>query len=179
VIDPLDGTVNFSHGLLYWGVSIAHFENGTPKTAALYFPSSNELFSAVRGGGAELNGMPLRVGKDIDQEMFPLFLHCSRMHKLYQADLPYKKRSLGAAAYHLCLISKNTAILAFESTVKIWDFAAAWLVIKEAGAVIESFSDKIPFPAQPGTDYQKVPFPLAAASSQSVMDQAREKIIRI
>ena len=178
VIDPLDGTVNFSRGLDCWGVSIAHLENGIPRSAALYFPVSDELFTAVQGEGALLNGHPLKVIAEFDQELFPIFVHCSRMHKRYNIKLPYKTRSLGAAAYHLCLIATNKAVLAFESTVRIWDFAASWLVIQEAGGVIELYTGSQPFPAEPGTDYHNIPFPVLAAVSQEVLAQARNDITR-
>ena len=178
IIDPLDGTVNFSRGLDYWGVSIAHLENGRPQAAALYFPVTDELFTAVHGGGAFLNGQPLKVFEDFDEDLFPIFVHCSRMHKLYRVSLPCKNRSLGAAAYHLCLIANNKAVLAFESTVRIWDFAASWLIIKEAGGTIEPFGNLQPFPAEPGTDYHMIPFPIIAAASKEVVDQARKNIIQ-
>ena len=84
---------------------------------------------------------PLTVDPEFDENMFPLFVHCSRMHQRYNVNLPYKKRSLGAAAYHLCLIANNKAVLALESTVRIWDFAASWLIIQEAGGLIESFGE--------------------------------------
>jgi myo-inositol-1(or 4)-monophosphatase len=177
VIDPLDGTVNFSLGLNYWGVSIAHLENGYPETAALYFPETEELFSAVKGQGAELNGVPLQVSEQKREVLFPIFVHCSRMDQRYMVNLPYKKRSLGAAAYHLCLISKNTAILAFESSPKIWDYAGSWLIVSEAGGVIGSLGEEQPFPAQAGADYQKISFSIAAAASDVIMAEAKENII--
>jgi myo-inositol-1(or 4)-monophosphatase len=178
IIDPLDGTVNFFRGIQYWGVSIAHLKNGVPRSAALYFPITDELYSAAQGTGAVYNNNPLKIERDFDLDLFPLFMHCSRMHQRYQVDLPYKKRSLGAAAYHLSLVANNTAVLAFESTVRIWDFAASWLIIKEAGGLIESFGEAPPFPANPGTDYHKIPFPIAAALSESILAEARNNIIR-
>jgi len=178
VIDPLDGTVNFSQGLGCWGVSIAHLENGVPQTAALYFPVTDELFTAVQGEGALLNGHPLKVLGFSNKDLFPIFFHCSRMHKRYRVNLPYKTRSLGAAAYHLCLIANNKAVLAFESTVRIWDFAASWLVVQEAGGKIESIGEKRPFPALPETDYHGIPFPIIAGSSKKVIAEARNNIVR-
>jgi len=178
VIDPLDGTVNFSRGLGCWGVSIAHLVNGMPQTAALYFPVSDEIFTAVQGGGAFLNGQPLKVLDDSVKDLFPIFFHCSRMHKHYRVNLQYKTRSLGAAAYHLCLIANNKAALAFESTVRIWDFAASWLIVQEAGGKIESFEKNQPFPALPNTDYQGIPFPIIAGSSKDALAEARNNIVR-
>jgi len=179
VIDPLDGTVNFSQGLNYWGVSIAHLVDGYPQTAALYFPETEELFSGVKGHGAELNGVSLQVSEKSSDAFFPIFVHCSRMDLRYKVTLPYKKRSLGAAAYHLCLVSKNSAILAFESSPKIWDYAGAWLIVSEAGGVIESLGEKGPFPAQAGADYQEISFSIIAAASDEILAEAKKNINRL
>ncbi len=178
VVDPLDGTVNFSNGLGHWGVSIAYLEEGHPHSAAIYFPLTDELFSAQKGGGAYLNGVPIQISPGDGKESFEIFVHCSRMHEKYQVDLRYKKRSLGAAAYHLCLISNSTAALAFESTPKIWDFAGGWLIIKEAGGVLESINNKQPFPARAGIDYQDISYPIAAARSKSILAEAKKNIVK-
>ena len=134
--------------------------------------------SANRGNGAEINGQSLLVSPDFDEELFPLFLHCSRAHQRYRINLPYKQRSLGVAAYHLCLVAKNTAVLALESTVRLWDFAAAWLIIKEAGGLVKCFEGDRPFPTNPGSDYRDKPFPIIAALSPEVMKKAEEFITR-
>ena len=176
VIDPLDGTVNFSKGLLYWGVSIAHLVNGVPQDGAIYFPMLDEIYTASRGIGAFLNNEPLSVKPQARDEKVPLFVHCSRMHQRYTARVRYKKRSLGAAAYHLCLVAKNTAALALEGTPRIWDFAAGWLIIEEAGAVIKTLGSEPPFPAQPGVDYAKKPYPILAARSPAILAEAQDKI---
>ncbi len=172
VLDPLDGTVNFSLGLHYWGVSIAHLENGLPQTAAVYFPVVDELYSASRGAGAELNGTPLLVSNPPVDSPYSVFVHCSRMLEKYQVKLPYKTRSLGAAAYHLCLITKGTAVLAFESTPKLWDFAGSWLIVEEAGGLIRANGELQPFPAQPGIKYSDHPYAIFAAASKEVMNEA-------
>jgi len=172
VLDPLDGTVNFSLGLHYWGVSISHLKNGVPQTAAVYFPVVDELFSASRAEGAELNGTPLLVSNPPVDSPYPVFVHCSRMHDKYQVKLPYKTRSLGVAAYHLCLITKGTGILAFESTPKLWDFAGSWLIVEEAGGLIRAHGEHQPFPAQPGIEYSDHPYAILASASSEVMNEA-------
>jgi myo-inositol-1(or 4)-monophosphatase len=172
VLDPLDGTVNFSLGLHYWGVSISHLKNGVPQTAAVYFPVVDELFSASRAEGAELNGTPLLVSNPPVDSPYPVFVHCSRMHDKYQVKLPYKTRSLGVAAYHLCLITKGTAALAFESTPKLWDFAGSWLIVEEAGGLIRAYGKRQPFPAHPGTKYSDHPYAILASASSEVMNEA-------
>ena len=64
IIDPLDGTVNFSRGLNYWGVSIARLKDGFPHSAAIYFPLADELFSASLGEGAFIRSL-LQDARDI------------------------------------------------------------------------------------------------------------------
>ncbi len=178
ILDPLDGTVNFSHGLLYWGVSIAHLKNGFPEDGAVYFPVPDELYTASAGQGAALNGTPLSLsGKD--PGLFPIFAHCSRMHQRYEIRTPYKTRSLGAAAYHLCMVAGAGAVLALESTPRIWDFAASWLIVQEAGGAIRALGEEEPFPVQPGLDYAKKPFPILAASSPEILAAAAEGITPI
>ena len=176
VIDPLDGTVNYYHGLHYWGVSIAHLVDGQPQNGAIYFPVIDELYTASRGEGAHMNDRPLSMKDKPEIELFPLFVHCSRMYQRYDVRTNFKMRSLGAAAYHLCLVAKNTAILALESTPRIWDFAAGWLIIEEAGAAVRSLGIEQPFPAQPGLDYGKKSYPVLAARSDALLTEAIEGI---
>lgn len=176
VVDPLDGTVNFSHNLLYWGVSIAHLENGMPQDGAVYFPLLDELYTASLGKGAALNGSPLTLVDEIE-DLFPVFVHCSRMHQRYEIRTRYTKRSLGAAAYHICLVAKSAAALALESTPRIWDIAAGWLIVQEAGGSIQTLTGENPFPAQPGEDYAKKPFPILAAGNTAILEEALQGII--
>jgi myo-inositol-1(or 4)-monophosphatase len=178
VLDPLDGTVNFSLGLHYWGVSIAHLQGGHLANAAVYFPVIDELYSASAGGGAEFNGNPLTLSDPPVKTQFPVFVHCSRLLTNYQVSVKYKKRSLGAAAYHLCLVPKGAAILALESQPKIWDIAASWLIVKEAGGLIRTLGDREPFPTDVGIDYANHPFPVLAAANQEALTYAMKNISR-
>jgi len=176
VIDPLDGTTNFSQGLHHWGVSIACLEQGQPVLATVYFPLVREHYHAELGAGAELNGSPLQGNFSDQPDRYSFFVHCSRLNSRYRNKLPYKTRSLGSAAYHLCLVAKGTAILAVETRAKLWDLAGAWLVVREAGGVIERFQNPAPFPAQPGVDYNEYNYPLLAASSRKVIQFAQDHI---
>jgi myo-inositol-1(or 4)-monophosphatase len=176
VIDPLDGTTNFSLGLPHWGVLIARLEDGQPHTAAAYFPVLDELFTARRGVGAWLNGRPLVIRPDDPQHPLTFFACCSRTYRRYQVDLPYKTRILGSAAYTLCAVARGLAIIGFESTTKIWDLAAAWLVLSEAGGVVAAIQDPQPFPLQSSTDYSRQNFAVLAAASRETAEQGRRSI---
>ncbi len=176
VVDPLDGTTNFSVGLRYWGVSIARVEHGQVAVAALYFPMLDELYTATRGGGARFNGEPLVSGRESGCGAAAVMTCCSRTLRSYDWDLGLKTRLLGSAAYSLCSVAAGTSAVAFEATAKIWDLAAAWLLIEEAGASVFSLAGGEPFPLQPGTDYSRKSYGIAAAATTQWATRAREGI---
>lgn len=173
VIDPLDGTTNFSQGLHHWGVSIARIVDGFPQTAALSFPVIGELYTAHTGQGAWLNGSPLTV-PPADSHMVSFFLCDSRLHRRYTTTIRYKPRILGSAAYTFCAIAKGIGVIGFESVPKIWDIAAAWLVLREAGGALAALEEV--FPLEPGSDYARRSFPLIGAADEGHLAAAQEKI---
>jgi myo-inositol-1(or 4)-monophosphatase len=176
VIDPLDGTTNFSLGLQLWGVSIARVVEGQPTTAALFFPALDELYTAESGAGAELNGEPIQVRPPEPERPTAFFSCCSRTHRRYEVNVRYKTRILGSAAYTFCAVARGMAILGFEATPKIWDISAGWLLVQEAGGLIETFDGIQPFPLIPGFDYRDRNFPTLAAATPELLAQAREQI---
>ncbi len=176
IVDPLDGTTNFSLGLPYWGVSIACVEDRGPVTAALYFPVLDEVYSASLGGGARLNGRPCATVLPDAEHPIGLLTCCSRAHRMYDINLPLKTRVLGSATYSLCSVAKGSAVLSFEATAKLWDLAAASLVVTEAGGFVESVAGGQPFPLQVSEDYSKRSFTTMAAASQEFAGRAREGI---
>jgi len=176
VVDPLDGTTNFSLGLHYWGVAIARLVDGEPETAALYFPALGELFSAKRGRGAYLNGERLKVKPSKPQQPFTFFSCCSRTHRQYDVGIKYKTRILGSAAYGLVTVARGSAALAFEVLPKVWDFSASWLVTHEAGGLIQALDGQDIFPLVPGTDYENKSYPILAAATPKYLAEALEKI---
>jgi len=176
VVDPLDGTTNFSLGLHYWGVSIARLKNGLPVMAALYFPLLDEFFMAVEGSGAFLNGKKIRINTAILENRTPVLLCCSRSRKHFDINLQYKTRILGSAAYNLCAVASGRAFLAIEATPKIWDLSAAWLIITEAGGFVSMLDNSSPFPLHPGEDYSASSFPLLAGVSKEQIDYGQSMI---
>lgn len=174
VVDPLDGTTNFSTGLHHWGVSIALLEGGFPILSAVYFPLVREMYTASRGRGAYLNESRLNIREQVDPHAF--FVHCSRTPQRYQLNLPYKTRSLGSAAFHLCSIAKGISRVALETTVKLWDIAGAWLMIEEAGGLIQAAADTPPFPPQKDFDYNKINYTVLAAGDPQDLKLLQEEI---
>lgn len=173
VIDPLDGTTNFSLGLYYWGVSIARLDDAGPQIAALYFPMLDEMYSAQIGKGAFFNGERMQVKAPSGQNTAPFFACCGHTPKDYDLRIPYKIRILGCAAYTFCCVARGIALLGFEARPKIWDIAATWLVVQEAGGVITSYNSEPPFPLQAGRDYSQIKYPTLAAANEQLLDRAR------
>ena len=147
VIDPLDGTTNFLHRFPVFCVSVALMYNGRVEHGAVYDPLRQELFTASRGQGAQLDGHKIRVTGRIDLERsllgtgFPF--RDSNM-----AIPPYMKmlekaiketngiRRGGAAALDLCYVAAGRLDAFWETGLSIWDLAAGTLIIREAGGII-------------------------------------------
>ena len=149
IVDPIDGTVNFAHGLSQSAVSIAFVENGVIEIGVVFNPFTNELFAARRGQGATLNGLKIAPSAQIHLRQaliatgFPyqktdLRPILSRLEAVLNgcADI----RRLGSAALDICFVATGRLDGYYES-LSLWDFAAAQLIAKEAGAVYGSFGD--------------------------------------
>ena len=177
IVDPLDGTTNFSLGIPIWGVMLARLVGGWPETGVLYFPVLGELYSAQLGQGAFYNGAPLQVQPPSSRRPLSFFSCCSRTYRFYQVNVPYKTRIFGSTGYSLCALAHSIAIVSFDAAPKIWDIAAAWLVVSESGGVIETLDHSQPFPLQPGIDYSQRHFPTLAAANQELAARARQQIL--
>jgi len=143
VFDPIDGTTNFAHGLPIFCSSLALEIDGVAEVAAVYDPNRRELFTAERGGGAFLNGRPLRVSATetlVDAMLvtgFPYDVH-SRIEEivgLFGAFVGRARavRRLGSAAIDLCYIAAGRMDGFWESDLKPWDIAGGALIVAEAG----------------------------------------------
>jgi myo-inositol-1(or 4)-monophosphatase len=147
VIDPLDGTTNFLHGFPVFCVSIAVLHNGRPEHAAVYDPLRQELFTASRGDGAQLDGRRIRVSKQSSLERaligtgFPYRdsnLAMEPYLRMFQKALENTAgvRRPGSAALDLCYVAAGRFDGFWETGLKSWDIAAGALLIREAGGII-------------------------------------------
>lgn len=157
IIDPLDGTNNFVKGFPHFCVSIAVRIKGRTEVACVYDPIRNELFTAQRGAGAQLNNARIRVNqlKDLQGTIlatgfpFKQKQHAESYMKIMTslftecADF----RRTGSAALDLCYLAANRVDGYFELGLKPWDMAAGELIAREAGAILTDFAG--------GTDYMK------------------------
>lgn len=177
VIDPIDGTTNFSMGMHFWGVLLARLVKGVPELAVMYFPLIDEMYSAQRGGGAFLNDRPIHTQEPSSERPTAFFTCCSRTYRRYEVNIPYKARILGSAAYSLCSVARGVAVVGFEATPKLWDIAPGWLLVQEAGGVMEVLEGPSPFPLRTGVDYSSTSFPTLAAASPAFASKARQQIL--
>jgi myo-inositol-1(or 4)-monophosphatase len=177
IVDPLDGTTNFTLGLHIWGVLLARIVEGEPQVAVSYFPVIDEMYTAIKGQGARLNGNPIQVDPPDPSRPAAFFSCCSRTHRKYTVKIPYKTRILGSAAYSFCAVARGTAVMGFEATPKIWDLSGGWLLVQEAGGFLGTLDGSQPFPLSAKVDYAVKSFPTIIASTPALIEQATRQII--
>jgi myo-inositol-1(or 4)-monophosphatase len=149
VIDPLDGTTNYAHGLPNFGISIAVEVNEEAVVGVVLDPIGGELFTALKSQGALLNDRPIRVSTtqavsesllitgfpyewgDQQAAIFERFTRCTLAAR--------GVRRLGAAALDLCYVAAGRADAYWEGQLKPWDSAAGTLIAREAGATVTDY----------------------------------------
>ncbi len=146
VFDPLDGTTNYAHGLPIFCSSLALEIDGRAEAGAIYDPTRRELFTAERGLGARMNGLPLRVSSTpnlLDALLvtgFPYDVHrrSGDLVALFGEFLARARavRRLGSAAIDLCYVAAGRLDGFWEQHLKPWDVAAGALILEEAGGRI-------------------------------------------
>ena len=146
IVDPLDGTTNFLHGIPCFAISIALERNGEIVAAAVLNPATDELFTAERGGGAFLNDRRLRVAarKNLSDAVIGCGVpHLGRgNHGRFLIELRHVMgevagmRRLGAAALDLAYVAAGRFDGFWERDLSAWDMAAGILLIREAGGYV-------------------------------------------
>ena len=159
IIDPLDGTVNFAHGIPFFCVSVAYAYKGEVKLGAVYDPMRNEMFSAERGAGARLNQRPLKVknAEKLKQSLlvtgFPYDVAETKSNNFsnyeHFAKLTQGVRRLGSAALDLCYVAAGRLDGYWELSVNSWDVAAGGLIAEEAGAKVTNIKGKPEYVQKP------------------------------
>ena len=150
VIDPLDGTSNYLHGLPHFAVSIAQQVNGRTEHGVVFDPMRDELFTASRGCGAYLNNQRIRVsGRTVLDEaiLATAFPFRNREHlpaygRIFQAVFEKVEdfRRAGTASLDLVWVAAGRLDGFFEIGLKPWDVAAGALIVREAGGVVMNFA---------------------------------------
>ncbi len=155
VLDPIDGTVNFLYGIPWYAVSVAAEVNGVVEAGAVLNPEFGELYTAVRGQGAWLNGRPIRCTTvhDLGQTLVGTGFGYDAGRRARQAAvvarlLPRVRdvRRLGSAALDLCQVAVGRLDAHYERGLSYWDHAAGALIAAEAGARVTGLHGRPPGP---------------------------------
>lgn len=150
VIDPIDGTNNFAHGISIFTVSIAAVFEGEPVAGVIFEPATDAMFTAVKGGEAQLHGRTITVG---EEEMTPvtsvgLDSHFDDGVPPWVCDIIRESRfrNFGTTALHLAYVAKGGLVAAVMCTPKLWDIAAGALIAQTAGAAVTDWHGGKVFP---------------------------------
>ena len=158
IIDPIDGTVNFTHRVPFVCVSIGLEIDGKLTLGVIYNPILDELYTAIQGKGAFCNGLPIHVSEidDIGSALLVTGFPYHREGRLPELLKPLKKvimdyqgfRRLGSAAMDLAFVASGRADAFYEEGLKPWDSAAGIVLVREAGGIVTDFYNN------PHTSYQ-------------------------
>lgn len=151
VVDPIDGTTNFIHGIHPYTISIGYMREGQPVAGAVYAPITDELFTAYKGGGAFLNGKPIHVSGTTEPSACILgmsFAHRNAVYAKRMFELIPKlamkindMRRLGSAAYDLCNVACGRYDAFIELNLNLYDISAGVLMVREAGGCVSGWPD--------------------------------------
>ena len=133
IIDPIDGTVNFLHGVPHFAISIALKSNNEIISGLIFDPIKNEMFYAEKNSGAFYNNQRIRVSKK-NEINDCLFVTENKINN--ELNLPYRKS--GCAALNMAYVASGRYDGYFQNNLSLWDIAAGIVLIKEAGGIINS-----------------------------------------
>ena len=145
IVDPVDGTTNYAHGVPHFAVSLALERNGAPLVGAIYDPMLDECFTAVTGQGARLNGRPIHVSQTTELANalacmgFPADLKRDSPDLLVFLEAVFHCQGIrrtGSATLNFCYLAAGRFDAIWNFATKIWDVAAGALIVSEAGGVI-------------------------------------------
>lgn len=150
VIDPIDGTTNYSNKLPIFAVSIAVFHQGSPAAAVIFQPSTENMFTAFKDGFAQLNARRIKPSdKPLDN------LSCIGLNSRYSDGIPswaetiiqdHKFRNLGSVALQLAYVANGGLQGTFVNGAKLWDIAAGAMIAQVAGAKVTDYQGNDIFP---------------------------------
>ena len=150
IVDPIDGTINFSHGMPLWCCSVAARRDGEPLAGAVFAPELDDLYTATAGAPARCNDEPIHVSDTARLEeaiaLVSLYRHDPgdppALPVLAQlAERARKIRAMGSAALDMCHVARGRADVYWEPGIYLWDLAAAGLIARQAGGTAEVLDD--------------------------------------
>jgi len=169
IIDPIDGTNNFAHRMLFFTVSIAVIYNGEPIVGVIYEPATDSMFTAVKGLDAQLNSRRINASEEaIDQfASIGLESHFENGAPGWACELMQRTRfrNLGSTALQLAYVAKGSMVATIANTPKLWDIAAGAVIAEAAGAVITDWQGQKIFPVDPDS-YEGHEFQVITANTK-------------
>jgi len=167
IIDPIDGTNNFAHRIPLFTVSIAAMYQDEPIVAAIFAPSTESMFTAVKGGDAKLNGRRITANEDKIGQFSSIGLdsHFGSPIPRWVSEIMQRTRFrvIGSAALQLAYVAKGGLIGAISTSCKLWDIAAGALICSAAGAIVTDRQGAKVFPLMLD-DYDGGEIPVIAAN---------------
>jgi len=176
VIDPIDGTTNFAAGFPIWGILIGLLHFGKPVMGVAEFPWLGYQFHAVTGRGACMNDAGIHAARAVDFTATDLFAICSRTAKLGVLPIPCKIRAPGSMGFEIASVACGYCVGNLGRSVHVWDVAAVWPMLHEAGAIAVTTVSEGLFPLRAGVDYAKVEFAVMSACTPELMRQAQSRL---
>lgn len=176
VVDPIDGSSNFSRGIPHFAISVGLLVGGEPMCGAIYNPVTRELFSFSQGGGASVNGVPLQVSRITDPRESYALLTAGRKDDVREwGGESYKKllanfkktKNLGSSALDICFLAAGRVEALIYGTLTTKDIAPALGLLKEAGGVATTATGE---PVQLSKGAQRV----YAANNESTLTFVRQ-----
>lgn len=135
-IDPIDGTQAYVDGLPYWGPTVSLVQDGVVSLGAFYSPVTDEMWLAIRGGGAWRNGVRLESRWDRWPRSKQAVLAPSRFHRAPRFPWKGKVRAFGSSAAHLALVAASAAVATIVPRWSLWDVGCGALMITEVGGAL-------------------------------------------
>lgn len=176
IIDPIDGTMNFTKNLNHSCISVAYSSFGEIKAAVVYNPFVDEMFTAVKGEGARLNGEKICADQCSLKDGLVLFGTAPYNSNAWDETFALAKtaflnsldiRRQGSAELDLCSVAAGRAGIYFEESVSLWDYAAGYLIATEAGAEVTRL------------DGTPLPFDLSRCSILAGGKKARDEFLEL
>jgi myo-inositol-1(or 4)-monophosphatase len=170
IIDPIDGTNNFAHHILLFGVSIGVMYEGNPIIGVIFEPATESMYSATKSGPAQLNGRRISVSEESIDKFSSVGLesHYENGVPNWICELMQRTRfrNLGATTIQLAYVAKGGFAATIASTPKIWDLAAGAVIAESAGAIITDWKGNKIFPVDLN-GYEGQKFNLIAANPKT------------
>ena len=172
VIDPIDGTNNFAHGILLFVVSIGAFYEGNPIAGIIFEPATESMFTGVKDGEAHLNGRRILAGEEDMNQFASVGLDS---HISPDENIPHwagkliketKYRNFGATALQLAYVAKGSMIGTITDTPKLWDIAAGAVIAESSGAIVSNWQGEKIFPIDL-ENYEGGTFPTLVANQKT------------